>query len=381
VNLSRRWSLLNVIFLVGTLALAMMLVPMVFLHSLKHWGEWVVFLAMVGGIGMAVTCGYHRLFSHRAYQARWPVRLFLLCLGAASFENSALQWASDHRIHHQHVDQGEDPYNSRKGFWYAHWIWVMEERTLPISGVGDLEKDPLVRWQHRHHFLIGACAALLPPLIVGILTRDLAGTLIIGVLLRIVVTHHTTFFINSAAHFYGTQPYTDANSARDNAFLAPLTYGEGYHNYHHMWQWDYRNGVKWYQWDPAKWAIRSMSWIGLAKGLRSVPDPVIRRARIRMEEKALLARLAKVPLQAAEPLNSRVQCARQRLDQALQALQEHRETWDRRKAEWKTSRREAWAQRKAEWKAAYTQRRQEFRLAWQEWKAARMEVRRLAFAA
>lgn len=369
------------LFLLGTLGLALVLVPLEFAHSLKHWGEWVVFLVMLVTIGMSVTCGYHRLFSHRAYQARWPVRLFLLCFGAASFENSVLHWASDHRIHHRHVDQGDDPYNSRKGFWYAHWIWVMEERTQPIAGVGDLEKDPLVRWQHRHIFLIGACAAVLLPLAVGICTHDILGNLIIGVLLRIVVTHHTTFFINSAAHFYGTQPYTDANSARDNGFLAPFTYGEGYHNYHHMWQWDYRNGVKWYQWDPAKWIIKAMSLAGLASGLRMVPDPVIRRARILMEEKALLARLARVPPQAAERLNTRVMNARKRLDQALQALQEHRETWDRRKAEWKAHQREAWAQRKAEWHAAKVQRQGEFRMAWLEWKAARLEVRRLGFAA
>jgi stearoyl-CoA desaturase (delta-9 desaturase) len=380
VPITRRWSLLNLIFLLGTLGLALVLVPMVFAHSLEHWGAWVVFLVMVATIGMSVTCGYHRLFSHRAYQARWPVRLFLLCFGAASFENSALQWASDHRIHHRLVDQNDDPYNSRKGFWYAHWIWVMEERTLPISGVGDLEKDPLVRWQHRHHFLIGAVAASLLPLLVGIWTHDLLGCLIIGVLLRIVVTHHTTFFINSAAHFYGTQPYSDANSARDNAFLAPLTYGEGYHNYHHMWQWDYRNGVKWYQWDPAKWAIKSMAWAGLASGLRAVPDPMIRRARIKMEEKALLARLAQAPPLAAEKLLTRVQCARQRLDQALLALQEHREAWDRRKAERKALRQEAWARGKAEWKEATDQRKREFKLAWGEWKAARLEVRRVAFA-
>jgi stearoyl-CoA desaturase (delta-9 desaturase) len=379
VQTKRRWSLLNVPFLVGTLALAAVLVPLEFAHSLRHWSEWVVFLAMIAVVGMSITCGYHRLFSHRAYQAAWPVRLFLLCFGAASFENSVLHWASDHRVHHQHVDQEQDPYNSRKGFWYAHWIWVMEERTQAITGVGDLEKDPLVRWQHRHHFLIGACAAALPPLAVGILTHNIAGNLIIGLLLRIVVTHHTTFFINSAAHFFGTQPYSDANSARDNAFLAPLTYGEGFHNYHHTWQWDYRNGVKWYQWDPAKWAIKTLSWLGLAKGLRVVPQAVIRRARIQMEEKVLLARLAEVPAQAADPLNSRVVTARQRLDRALAAVQEHREVWDRRKAEWKAHQAEVWQQRKAEWKAAMTQRRAETRLAWGEWKAARLEVRRLAF--
>jgi len=379
VPISRRWSPLNTSFLVGTLGLALLLVPLEFAHSLRHWGSWVVFLVMVAAIGMSITCGYHRLFSHRAYQAVWPVRLAMLCLGAASFENSALVWASDHRIHHRSVDRDEDPYNSRKGFWYAHWIWVMEERTQAIVGVADLERDPLVRWQHRHHFLIGACAAAVLPIAAGLLTHNLAGCLVIGLLLRIVVTHHTTFFINSAAHFFGTQPYSDANSARDNAFLAPLTYGEGFHNYHHTWQWDYRNGVKWYQWDPAKWLIRSMSWLGLARGLRMVPGPVIRRARIEMEAKAMMASLAQASPQAVERLNPTVLRARQRLDQALQALQDQREVWDRRKSEWKAHRAEVWQQRKAEWKQAMAQRRAEFRLAWVEWKAARLEVRRAAF--
>jgi stearoyl-CoA desaturase (delta-9 desaturase) len=377
---TRRWDLLNSGFLVGTLGLALVLVPLEFAHSLARWSEWVVFLVMLGAVGLGVTCGYHRLFSHRSYQARWPVRFALLCLGAASFENSALQWASDHRIHHRYVDQGQDPYNSRKGFWYAHWVWVMEARTLPISGVADLEKDPLVRWQHRHRFLIGAVSAALLPVLAGLWTGNLAGHLVIGLLLRIVVTHHTTFFINSAAHFFGTQPYSDAHSGRDNAFLAPLTYGEGYHNYHHTWQWDYRNGVRWYQWDPTKWVIRSLNLVGLASGLRTVPEAVIRRARVHMEEKALLARLAQAPPDAAAALNSRVVAARARLDQALATLQEHREAWEQRKAERKAHRREVLAQRKAEWRRAMAQHKREFESAWSDWKATRLAVRRAALA-
>ncbi len=376
MSFKRRWDLLNTVFLLGTLVLALVLVPLEFAHSLRHWSEWAVFLVMTGSVGMAVTCGYHRLYSHRAYQARWPVRLAMLCLGAASFENSALQWVSDHRIHHRCVDQGEDPYSIRKGFWYSHWIWVMEARTLPISGVADLQKDPLVMWQHRHPLLIGFCAAALLPVTVGLWTHNLAGHLVIGLLLRVVVTHHTTFLINSAAHKFGTQPYSDAHSGRDNGLLAPFTYGEGYHNYHHTWQWDYRNGVKWYQWDPAKWAIRSLAWAGLARGLRTVPRPEISRARLAMEEKALRARLAQAPPQLAEALCARLAGAKARLDQALRALQEQREAWDRRRAE----RREAWTQRKGEWRQAMALRRKELRQAWGEWKAARLEVRRVGYA-
>lgn len=365
------WSLLNSSFLLGTLGLALVLVPLEFRHSLQHWGEWVVLLIMITAIGTGVSAGYHRLFSHRAFQASLPVRFILLCLGAASFENSVLHWASDHRIHHHHVDEEEDPYNSRKGFWYSHWLWVLEKREHPIVGVADLQRDPLVRWQHRNHFLIGAVVTLSLPVAVGLATHNLVGHLIIGVLLRIVFTHHSTFLINSAAHVFGTRPYTDANSARDNALLAPLTYGEGYHNFHHMWQWDYRNGVRWYQWDTTKWLVRCLALVGLVKGLRRVPDPVIRRARLAMEEKALLLKLAQAAPHSAAALNARVVSARQRLDLALTALQEHREAWERRKTEGKAHFQESWAQHKAEWKEAMAVRRNELRQAWREWKAAR----------
>ena len=369
-----QWSLLNSSFLLGTLGLALVLVPLEFRHSLAHWSEWAVMIVMFFAVGLGVTAGYHRLFSHRAYQASWPVRFVLLCLGAASFENSVLHWASDHRIHHLEVDQDKDPYNINKGFWYAHWLWVIQQREDPIVGVADLERDPLVRWQHRNIFLIGAVASLLLPVSVGLATHNLAGHLIMGLLLRIVLTHHTTFLINSAAHVFGTRPYTDTNSARDNAFLAPLTFGEGYHNFHHMWQWDYRNGVRWYQFDPTKWLVLAMAWVGLAKGLRRVPEPVIRQARLLMEEKALLAKLAKGAPQSMESLKARVVGARERLAAAVSAFHEHRDSWKVRKAERKACLAEAWIQRKADWKAAMIQRRAELRMAWMEWNAARTAV-------
>ena len=134
----------------------------------------------------------------------------------------------------------------------------MEEKDSDLPGVADLQKDPLIMWQHRNHFLIGAVVACIP-LYLGLLTGHFWAYLVMGLSLRIVLTHHTTFLINSAAHMFGSRPYTDANSARDNWVLAPLTYGEGYHNFHHMWQWDYRNGVRWYQWDTTKWMLSVMS--------------------------------------------------------------------------------------------------------------------------
>lgn len=354
-----RWNWLNVSFLIGTLLLALALVPYHVIHSRSLAWELAVCLVMYLAIGTGVTAGYHRLFSHRTYQAHPILRFLLLCLGAASFENSALRWANDHRLHHRFVDTERDPYSVRQGFWHAHWIWVMESKSHPLQGVEDLEKDPLVRWQDRHYFVIGAVVACIP-LVIGWALGNLWGHFVMGVLLRIVLTHHSTFLINSAAHWFGTRPYSDGTTARDNGLLAPLTFGEGYHNFHHTWPGDYRNGVRWYQFDSTKWLLIGLSWIGLVSKLRRVPLQTIQRAKVAMEKKALEARLTQAPQSVAERLRARVAAAHGRLDQALAAFQANREA------------------RTAEWRTTMLERRAELRIAWSEWKAARFLVRNMA---
>lgn len=374
--MSKRWNLLNTLFLLGTLAGAAVLVPLYLWRYGFHWGEWIACFAMVFAIGTAISAGYHRLFSHRAYKASRPVRLLWLVLGAASFENSALKWSSDHRVHHRHVDDlDKDPYAIGKGFWYAHWTWVMEAKALPIARVADLEKDPDVQWQHRHHFLIGALVSSIP-LWIGLAVSNVLGYALVGVLLRIVVTHHTTFFINSAAHVVGSRPYTEENSARDSWILAPLTYGEGFHNFHHMWQWDYRNGALWYQWDSTKWILNALAWMGLVAAFRRVPVSEMERARLVVEEQRLARRLAQ-----ASPVQARLAAARLRLDAALASLQERREAWQRKRRELKVFGRakvETYRLAKAEWKDAFAQHKREMAEAWMEWKAARRAA--LAYA-
>jgi stearoyl-CoA desaturase (delta-9 desaturase) len=246
-----------------------------------------------------------------------------------------------------------------------------------MEGVQDLQRDPLIRWQHRYHFWIGAAVALIP-VYVGLATGNVWGHLVMGLLLRIVLTHHSTFLINSAAHRWGTQPYSDANSARDNGLLAPLTFGEGYHNFHHMWQWDYRNAARWYQWDPGKWLISAFAWVGLAKGLRRTPETDIRKARVAMEAKRLASILAGASPGLADGLVERLNRAKGRMDQALGSLQAHREAWAARKVEWKR-RGEAkgpdWRRFCREWKADRARCQRDLREAWSAWKATRMQVR------
>jgi stearoyl-CoA desaturase (delta-9 desaturase) len=141
----------------------------------------------------------------------------------------------------------------------------------------------------------------------GWLTGDVLGMLLLAGFLRLVVSHHFTFFINSLAHIWGSQPYTEENTARDNPVVALLTYGEGYHNFHHMFAHDYRNGVRAWQWDPSKWFIAFMSWLGLAKNLKRVPWFKVQRAlldaQFRRAEQHLSSQPGRVQI---EPLKRRV---------------------------------------------------------------------------
>ncbi len=245
-----------------------------------------LFLAFFIATGISITLGYHRLFAHRAFSAGKSVKLFTLVFGAAAFEDSALDWASDHRQHHKHVDdEHDDPYSISKGFFWAHLGWIffkLYPRELP--NVADLKKDPLVMWQHRHHRLIGVTVGLVLPTLIGLLHNGWVGALggfLIGGIARLVAVQHCTFFINSLCHTIGRRPYDSSTSARDSWIMALFTFGEGYHNYHHTFQHDYRNGVKPWQWDPTKWAIWTLSKLGLVSDLRTVSEERILLAELR----------------------------------------------------------------------------------------------------
>ena len=302
-------------FLIGTALIAVTCVPVYLWRFGIDWFQAVMFLFYVTATAMSITLGYHRLFSHLAFKAKWPVRLATLVFGACAFENSCLDWASDHRKHHKHVDHDDDPYDISKGFFWAHMGWLMFKLRPepPIDNVGDLQKDRLVMWQHRWVHLIAIVVGLVVPAIIGGLHGGwhgvLGGFLISGIA-RVVVVQHSTFFINSLCHTVGNQPYSTKHSARDSMIMAFLTFGEGYHNYHHEFQHDYRNGVKPWQWDPTKWSIWLLSKIGLAENLRRVPEAKIllaemnearRRAELHIQQ--LLAAGPTIPERALEHLH------------------------------------------------------------------------------
>ena len=259
--------------------------------------ELIVFVGLYFACGLSITVGYHRLFSHRSHNAKWPLVLFYSIFGAGSFQNSIIEWCSDHRTHHKMTDSEDDPYSASRGFWYSHigWILLEEENfTNDFSNVKDLQESKIIMWQHRNVFLIGALSGLILPAIIGLAVGGISGAVgcfVWAGLARVVFVHHGTFLINSAAHIWGTQPYSEENSSRDSFWLAFLTFGEGYHNFHHTFQADYRNGHKWYHMDPSKWWIQSFKYLGLNTDLKSTPKHSIEIAKVNMRFKKRADRL------------------------------------------------------------------------------------------
>jgi len=259
--------------------------------------EWVAFVAFAFASGLSITAGYHRLWSHKTYKANPPVRFIFALGGALALQNSALHWSSDHRVHHKHVDNNDkDPYSAKMGFWYSHIGWMLREyqaqRYHDYKNVRDLQNDKIVMWQHKYYLTLAVLMNIALPAFLGWLNGDILGMLLMAGLLRLVVVHHCTFFINSLAHVWGSQPYTDKNTARDNGVIALLTYGEGYHNFHHIFENDYRNGIKWWQYDPTKWLINMLNLLGLAKDLRVTPQERIESAMLQMQLKRTQSRVA-----------------------------------------------------------------------------------------
>ena len=280
----------GILFLSGTFLGAITLVPLYIYAQGFSWALLGLLVLTYSWSNLSITAGYHRLFAHRAYAAKPWVEWLLLIFGAAAFQGPVLQWCTDHRRHHHKVDTEQDPYNIHEGFWYAHLFWMFFEDTPEYKGnfAPDLVKNPRVAWQAKYYVPLATFMSFGVPTLIGWSFGAPLGGLLIGGVLRQVLSQHSTFFINSLCHYFGGKPYNDEISARDNMVLAFLTFGEGYHNYHHAFQADYRNGIKWYHWDPTKWFIKLLALAGVADRLKRVQPQEILKARLQMEEKRLL---------------------------------------------------------------------------------------------
>lgn len=250
-------------------------VPLFGLTYGYSWVDWTLFGALYMVTGLGITVGYHRLIAHRSFDCPNGVRVALLIAGGWALENTALKWCADHLRHHARTDEEEDPYNAQKGFWYSHCGWIFfKTPNANDKYEAPFRKDRWVMWQNRYYLPIVLSGLALPAL-VGLIHggwRGGLGCFLLAGVGRTFLVLNSTFCINSICHLWGEQPNGTDDSSRDSAWVSLITFGEGYHNYHHAYPRDYRNGPRWHNFDPSKWLIFGLSSAGLAQNLIRV-DP------------------------------------------------------------------------------------------------------------
>lgn len=236
-----------------------------------------------------ITIGYHRLYSHKAFKANTVVRAVLALLGSAGFQGSIKWWCLRHRLHHRYTDDPvHDPYAATKGLFYSHMGWIFYKPVYERMGLvdqDDLNRDPVVRFQHKYYVPIALTLGFAFPPLVGLTWKDPMGSFIWAGLVSRLFIWHCTFLVNSLAHADGLQPYSDEDTSRGNLILALLTGGEGNHNYHHAFPHDFRSGPSKLDWDPSKWIILTLHRLGLIHGLRRAKEDDIADAVEYMRQK------------------------------------------------------------------------------------------------
>lgn len=273
-----------ILFLFGTSLVGVVGTPIYIARHGITLIEILLMVAFASATAMGITVGYHRLFAHQSFKANPILQFLILFFGGAAFEQSALKWASQHRDHHLYVDTERDPYNIKQGFFHAHVGWLMFwHRNTNYDNVKDLQKSAMVVNQHRFYALWAIGAGVLLPVMLGFLSGRPGGAFILVVCLRMFFVHQSTFCINSVCHKFGKPTYDIESTAKDHWFVAMLTFGEGYHNFHHRFPSDYRNGVKWYHWDPSKWFIALSSRLGWTRDLKRVSHFRILDAKLAAE--------------------------------------------------------------------------------------------------
>ena len=321
-NLLSKVRITNSAFLIGTFLVTCTAVPFYIWQNGLNFFQVALFLFFTFSTGMSITLGYHRLFSHLTFKANPLVKLYTLLFGAAAFEGSALAWSADHRRHHKFVDHDDDPYDISRGLFHAHIGWLLFRRgpETPLTWVRDLQKDRLAWLQHEYYVPIAIFMSFGLPPIIGYLyggANAALGAFLLSGFARVVLVHHSTFCINSLCHWIGDRPYSSHCSARDSFLMAVFTFGEGYHNFHHEFQYDYRNGVKPWQYDPTKWAIWLLNKVGLVSNLRTVPEEKILKAQIAEHDRVLQEKLLAQPTPISDSIHAMLQSARARMDEAL----------------------------------------------------------------
>lgn len=247
----------------------------------------IKFALLIGALsGIATSAGSHRLWSHKGYKARWPLKIWLLIFQAITMNGSALTYARDHRTHHKYSDTEGDPKNPTRGLFYSHVGWWLVKKTESVKQGGrkldfsDLYNDPLVYFQHVYYVPIFLFFGVFLPAFIPwyYWNEGLAQSFSVCVLLRIFVILHHLFTVNSLAHFFGYRPYDFRIRPADHRFVNYISFGEGIHNYHHVFPFDYRinDRPQWELFNPPIMFIHLCHRLGLAYDLKIASPKLVK---------------------------------------------------------------------------------------------------------
>ncbi|EAZ91416.1 acyl-CoA desaturase [Crocosphaera chwakensis] len=225
------------------------------------------FLYWVTG-ALGITLGFHRLVSHRSFQAPKLLEYLLVFLGTLACQGGPIQWVGLHRIHHKYSDTEPDPHDSNRGFWWSHLGWMLHH--IPADNdvpryTQDIKDDPF--YNFCQNFMVPIQLGL------GLILYFLGGWpfVIWGIFVRLVMVFHFTWFVNSATHKFGYQSHESNDNSRNCWWVALLTFGEGWHNNHHAYQYSARHGLAWWEIDITWMTIKILEFVGLAKNVKLAP--------------------------------------------------------------------------------------------------------------
>jgi stearoyl-CoA desaturase (delta-9 desaturase) len=256
------------------------IVPFIFMHVAclaviftgVSWSAVLLCAALYFIRMFALTAGYHRYFSHRAYKTSRFFQFVLGLLGTLAVQKGPLWWAAHHRRHHKYTDQEGDVHSPvQDGFWWSHvgWIISIKYDETDWDAIKDFARYPEMRWLNKWH--------LVPPITLAVVLFLIGGWqwLVWGFFVSTVILYHGTFSINSLAHMWGTRRYASGDDSRNNLLLALITGGEGWHNNHHYYMSTVKQGFFWWEIDTSYYVLRALSWVGLVYDLRMPPKHVL----------------------------------------------------------------------------------------------------------
>ena len=254
------------------------------------WGSWIFYLFLYLFSGLGVTAGAHRYWAHKTYKAKLPFQIILMCFNCISMQNDILEWSRDHRVHHKYTETDADPHNALRGFFFAHMGWLMMKKhpQVFIKGknvdISDLKRDPVVLFQHNYYLPLCFLFSVFLPVVIPCVFwgESITVAFFILFLFRYIMTLHSTWFVNSAAHLWGERPYDGRINPSDNRFVCFAAIGEGWHNYHHTFPYDYATSEYGPRLNMTTIILDLMSALGLVYDRKQVSQEAIDRVRKRL---------------------------------------------------------------------------------------------------